>query len=272
MFTVASCTDGPGIEQISLTHFTRTLCDKFVECGCAPLIGPEIPPSCDLWNLEPVLITGADDRGDYGDYGYEDNDEAGDLSIQFDRACADRLADLIAQTPCDAEEPLLRCNEYCKLYFGTRWEGEPCQSEEECAQGLVCVAAECRDPCKVTVAGEGESCEFSACAEGLECVELENPDGPPVSVCLAPGGGALAGVGQPCMGHFECVTQYCPAGFCEELPRGGQPCGLDGRCADDAVCVDATDESPGTCAAFSPVCGLALIAFVGYDVDDDYYY
>lgn len=285
--TVAACTDGPGVPQISLTSLSQAFCEKTIECGCAPLlldIGIIPPTSCEGWNLTDLIgETGGYDEygggGEYGDYGGNgDETRGGDITRNFDQDCADRLAEALSAASCDRLIPEFDCEDYCKLYYGTRFEGDPCDDERDCAQGLICRFDECRDPCKLQTASEGESCDFAVCDSGLLCVVVESSEGRGPATCVRPDGGdqcgdqtcntqqwcdngpmgsmcrPLVGTGGACMGHQQCTTSYCPAGFCEELPGEGEPCSQQGSCRDGGICVQNDPDQPGTCAAVAPLC------------------
>jgi hypothetical protein len=87
--------------------------------------------------------------------------------------------------------------------------GNPCDAGTPCPSGAVCDASICRQ-----VVGAGEICpdEFTVCATGLAC---------------------LAGI-HP--GH----------GTCQPPPAAGQPCDLNGRCADGLGCA-WQPFAPGYC-------------------------
>jgi hypothetical protein len=308
--SVAACTDGPGVQQISLVNISQAFCEKSLECGCAPLLGEIgfVPPtSCEGWNLEQIFPDdGYDEYGndEYGG-GYEGGYEAGgedtaggDITHNFDQDCADRIAAAIAATSCDRLIPEFACADYCKIYYGTRFEGQPCDDSRDCAQGLVCLD-ECRDPCKLQTVGEGEVCEFARCEPGLECVvDVDGDENrpptcvqdaantvcndqicPPTSWCDTgdPDGPRCrerVGTGAACSGHTQCTTLYCPAGFCEELPGDGQPCSDNGDCRDGVLCVRSEANPEGTCTAIAPLCGTVIgIPFLvlGYDYFPYYY-
>lgn len=291
-----------------MTSLSQAFCEKTIECGCAPLlldIGIAPPTSCEGWNLSDLFgETGGYDEygggGDYGEYGGNDDETlGGEITRNFDQDCADRLARALSETSCDRLIPEFACESYCKLYYGTRFEGEPCDDSSDCAQGLICLAAECRDPCKLQTAGEGERCEFAVCDDGLQCIQLEDGDGSDgPATCVRPGGGefcgdqtcvsgqwcdngpmgsvcrAAVGPGAACSGHRQCTTKYCPAGFCEELPGEGEPCTEQGSCRDGAICVANAPDQPGTCATIAPLCATVRdipFAVMGYQYEPYYY-
>lgn len=286
--SVAACGEGPGIEQYSYTEVSRTICEKILECGCSPFLsaaGVAPPLSCEGWSLielsPPSDDDGAEYGGEYGDFGDDDDDSAGgDVTITFDQACVDLFADRLSIAACDAALPPLACDELCKIRYGTRFAGQPCVDDDQCAQGLVCVFEECRDPCTVQTVGEGESCEFAVCAAGLVCSD----DGAPTCVATA-GGGDFCGeqrcdptswcdfgdpveprcrsrgsVGAPCTGHSQCTTGNCPAGFCADLPGEGEPCS-GGRCREGVTCVRSEATPDGVCFFVSPACAGIVANF-----------
>lgn len=271
-FTVAACGDdpGPGIEWISLTKLSQVYCEKLTTCGCfgafvdvEELEGPIV---CEPWNIPATIPGGGEYGGEYGDGGDGER-----LSVQFNRECADRLTDLLEQVDCDGPVLEIPCEQQCKLYFGPRWAGEPCESDRECSGDLICHNGECREPCGLPIVGPGEPCEFARCAAGLECVVTVDDGVSAPAVCGGGSGGAP--VGAACMGHADCTTFFCPAGFCAELPGAGSPC-IDGRCGPGVVCEQSEANPEGTCVAIAPICvALALLpeAIVGGN-DDDYYY
>jgi len=313
--SVAACTDGPGIQQISLVNISQVFCEKTLECGCAPLLGEIgfVPPtSCEGWNLEQVFGEGGYDEygggGDGSEYGYEGNYEGGNeedtaggkITHNFDQECADRIAQAIAETSCDRLIPEIACADYCKIFYGTRFEGQPCDESRDCAQGLICLG-ECRDPCKLETVGEGQVCEFAQCEPGLSCVQIVDGDDESPPTCVRPDGGgepcgedtcsstswcdnngpdgprcrARGGTGAACMGHSQCTTFYCPAGFCAELPGDGEPCSVDGQCRAGSLCVRSEDDpQQGTCTSVAPLCATLLgIPYLldGYEYVPYYY-
>jgi hypothetical protein len=102
-------------------------------------------------------------------------------------------------------------------------EGESC-SNFACREDLVCDFE--NDRC-VVLPSVGDSCFQGACAEGAFCVA--DPADPTMGTCTAPGE-----LDEACMGHRQCESGYCPAGFCRELPGKGEEC--FGTCADGLAC------------------------------------
>lgn len=140
--------------------------------------------------------------------------------------------------------------------------GESC-SDRPCVDGLACNGT-CRPP-----VGEGESCAEAACRDGLLC------DYATTITCVAPPSAGspcisdrceasavcdfetytcrLGAVeGDPCTGHAQCQSRYCPAGRCAELPAIGESCEGTLRCAigascDGRVCRPSPTHGPAVC-------------------------
>lgn len=108
-------------------------------------------------------------------------------------------------------------------------EGDGC-FDFGCREGLACDFE--NDRC-VTLPSAGEPCFQGQCAEDFFCVT--DPVDPTIQTCNAPGE-----LDDPCMGHRQCESGYCPAGFCKELPGDGETC--FGTCADGYSCSGVVDE------------------------------
>jgi hypothetical protein len=104
-------------------------------------------------------------------------------------------------------------------------EGQRCLLST-CAEGLVCDTAD--DTCR-RLPGAGQPCVNGQCVEGARCVF----DVMGIGVCEP-----LAGNGQPCMGHGDCVSEFCPNGFCAVRGSEGDPCTPDAPCETDLFCQD----------------------------------
>lgn len=145
-------------------------------------------------------------------------------------------------------------------------EGESC-SNTSCVQGLSCSGATqtCRAP-----GGEGDPCDVG-CREGLACNYDSNVCEPPPPVgAPCPSGECAVGawcdfsvvfdgvcrpgaaLGEACMGHRECASGYCPAGYCDRLPELGESCretlacGVGTSCDGD-VCRPSVTRGPAVC-------------------------
>jgi hypothetical protein len=131
---------------------------------------------------------------------------------------------------------------YC-AYDGTQFvcreapgAGDACP-EFDCGADLLC------DPMTMVclrLPGVDEPCLQGSCKEGLFCVT--DPFDPTVQTCKAEGG-----VGDACMGHVQCESEYCPAGFCAKKPGKGDEC--FGVCEhgydcdfETSTCVEATPD------------------------------
>lgn len=290
--TVSACGDEPGIEPVSVTIYARAFCETAVECDCSAFLiaaGFTPPLSCEGWNLADLVPQpdtyggeygdlGGEFGEDYGEVGGEDDTFGGDISIDFDQECLERITAAISGATCETEVPPLACNEYCHLYFGSRFEFQPCTDETQCAQGLVCFLSECRDPCGIPIAGEGQPCDFAVCGPLLECTEVEGG----VPICAHERGDTgpcgdticdmsswcdnsgpptcrpLVEVGGACSGHTQCRTLNCPAGFCEELPDEGSPCSPNGECRGTLTCLPTQANPEGTCFRVAPACRMIV--------------
>lgn len=274
-----ACGDGDGVGPRQQQALIHALCEKLVECGCSESLGIPVPLDCTSWSI--ILEPYPEPYYGYEGYGYEGGGNP-DSDLTLDVDCLERYAEAIEQAACDGPPIRLPCEERCKPYFGSRFEGEECDSEYACGRGLFCVPyydeqgephAECREPCNIRRGQEGERCDSSGCEPGLAC-GFAFDLGFPVCARL-PGLGqpcdegdcsvgarcdddtetcvSLTADGEPCMGHRECASVYCPAGFCEPRPIAGSACGLDGVCASDATCL-ATGDTTGICIAAPPLC------------------
>jgi hypothetical protein len=129
-------------------------------------------------------------------------------------------------TPCEAE---LLCNEgnVCQSPPG---EGQPCLFGFVCTEGLVCAPLEglCMPP-----PAEGQPCPAGECADGAWCDTSTDPDG----ICTA-----RRANDEPCTGHRQCQSGYCPNGFCWPLPLEGDGCQGAGICGGGLVCNGTTCE------------------------------
>jgi hypothetical protein len=273
-------------EFVSIAPIDQALCEKLLECGCGDLFAQlevDAPLTCEGWTLGSLLYGGYQDDGDdyyYGYGGYEGGYEGGydePLPISLDEDCVRKLARRIDEVDCSLQFTETDCSEFCSPVVGPRQEGEPCARQDECGRGLVCHRDECRDPCLVRDPVEGDPCDggndcgpvlfcanedgdssgvcvaypvagqacyFGDCAPGLRCEQ----DGTVNGTCVA-----LTPLGDACMGHLECASRYCPAGFCRDLPPPGSPCGAGGACAPGSDCV-FDDEGGGTCVSDSNAC------------------
>jgi hypothetical protein len=108
--------------------------------------------------------------------------------------------------------------------------GESC-GDYGCAEGLDCDYGSGSGTCRRR-ADLGESCTDIACAEDLRC-DFDNMTGE--GTCVGP-----TALGDACMGHQECESGYCPAGFCDELPGEGDSCAGTFACEKGLDCDSET--------------------------------
>lgn len=118
--------------------------------------------------------------------------------------------------------------------------GEPC-SAAGCIETLVCDYA--IDQCVVPPGDVGAACPLGQCGPGLFCDTMV-----PEPVCQA-----KIATGEPCRGHPQCESGYCPAAFCLERPALGEDCTAVGLCqfglaCDGSVCVVAAEAGPAACS------------------------
>lgn len=159
------------------------------------------------------------------------------------------------------------CNAQCLPLHGAKAVGTSCaelgDGFSDCGQGLRCDGGTCVEQCPGPV-GLGESCRRAVCEEGtycnffdefeprceakaaegdecgqvecnreLRCVIDDITDPASMSHCVP-----LAAPAESCMGHAECSTGYCPAGFCLNIPQEGDDCRGTGVCGSGLFCID----------------------------------
>jgi len=102
---------------------------------------------------------------------------------------------------------------------GTLGEGEACDHDTYCEEGLYCGSPESDevDYCDVCMAlpGAGEPCRDYSCGPGARC---DTSTGEPY-LCVA-----LLADGQPCEEHYHCLSLHCYEGACIAPLADGQPC------------------------------------------------
>jgi hypothetical protein len=165
----------------------------------------------------------------------------------FDPQCLDRAIEILRAAECDSDLSRFWFELPCPLYHGTANVGDPCSGGSPvynpCLQDLLCIEERC-ELAHVTGPpdlrpGTGEPCnETGECHASAWC-DLAAMDGP---ICRA-----LVDVGDACMGHAECFTTYCPAGFCDERPGEGEPCGANQICASGLECASERCVGGSSC-------------------------
>lgn len=112
-----------------------------------------------------------------------------------------------------------------------------------CAFGSICDFND--NTCK-RLPDDGEPCVSGQCAPERFCVT-----GPqdPTGTCRAP-----ADDGGACMGHVQCKSLNCPAGFCEPKPGRGEACA--GTCESGLDCdfetMKCVEAAPAICSDSPP--------------------
>jgi len=254
----SACGDGQG-EITSFAPVERSLCDKIVECDCGQsfaALGLVAPLSCDGWTIADAVPY--EYYGGIPDEDFRSSHEHDARSI--DEQCLRQIAGRTDSASCtDTIDPYFAlghdCRDFCWPIVGPALEGYECGAQADCGRGLLCDAGECRDPCTPRVPlvrpGQGERCIQGECAPGLRC----DADGVNDPLCTP-----LVATGNPCMGHRECASDYCPAGYCVDAPVTGG-CGVDGACGPGTTCVEGPDGNPA-CVPIADGCtGLAEFTF-----------
>lgn len=232
---------------------------------------------CDLaFDCECTFGRQFETRGECSDWATVQQAEADRLMQQYDLTweptCLGWYVQAFQELECASQELFTNdpdgdgCSASCSPLHGTKQIGQACQQIEnrfsDCDNGLRCdqgVCVElCPEPlgageiCNGGTCGEGLYCDFSGeidalcrpkardgddctqaeCAEGLRCIAPDPMDLTVLS--CAP----LATMAEPCMGHDQCDTGYCPAGFCDLLPVEGGDCRGTLACAEGFFCID----------------------------------
>lgn len=197
--------------------------------------------------------------------------------VTYDPRCLGERKDQLDELGCDATtaEPDASCVAPCQPWHGALGVGASCRSSDDgysdCAQRLRCniescdtdpmtgentCTGTCADPCASDgpCAGgcgddawcdfetntcqplphTGEPCNAAGLCHAPDFCALD-PDDPTITRCFAP-----AALGDPCMGHSQCESGYCPAGACAELPQKGESCAGTFACARGLQCDNAS--------------------------------
>lgn len=255
------CGPGPGREDVAIQRLETEVCEKLAECSC-----DESPLACGDWPLElepspldPVAF----------DPGCVERWSSWVEALSCQAPALPRYADVCALyhgtgrpgEPCevtavdysDCGRGLLciagQCRDPQRTPVGGL--GQPCDLGQRCEADLVCLAGECQrlpsagEPCvdfrcapEATcidercraLPGPGERCPEGQCNEGARC-SFDDEVG--ALVCER-----LGDVGDPCMGHRDCVSGNCPAGFCQDPAEVGDRCSDRLPCGPGQFCVD----------------------------------
>ena len=160
----------------------------------------------------------------------------------FDAYCLGEKVDELDELDCapPPEDYGEECERPCFLYHGDVHEGRLCHTPEggaysDCSKRLVCSVDNCTagfgctgtcvDPCMDSTPSACGSCEDDElCDEGSGmCVPLPLPD-----------------LGEPCTGHSQCQSGFCPAGYCAVVPGQGESCATSKICAQGTKCDELT--------------------------------
>lgn len=210
------------------------------------------------------------------------------LELTYDAACMGTIIDAYADIGCSPTLPAEdedACTPPCHYYHGSQQPGQLCEiygvGVSDCAQGLQCFGGECVDPCDALpddlLPGEGDACsdeecagdlvcDFetdrctalpragepclwgSVCVEGLFCDAVDPNDPMSERQCFAP-----RPLAEPCRGHVQCQSGYCPAAYCERPPGNGDACTAE-ICDKGLDCVDEVCQpaDAAICWAYLP--------------------
>lgn len=250
---IVSC-DGEVAEEDLVPRIAEELCNKQEECDCDTGQTVEQCRAFVEAGLGAFFVP----------------PENADLS--YDGGCADDVVDAYADIGCDTVDEYVDGQEcrVCKVYYGTKAEGEACSRfddtiYDDCEQGLFCLGDVCGDPCEE--AGEGQSCDGRPCAENLTCTFIgEEMTCQPTAglgdsceaqscaddlvcdsqtfTCTEP-----PGIGEPCFG--SCSEGWCDTSdpeseswVCKAAKEAGEPCDFGDECISDecdfetSVCVE----------------------------------
>jgi hypothetical protein len=136
-------------------------------------------------------------------------------------------------------------------------EGQSCEvnGNPPCAENLNCAFDEGQFMCEA-FGRLGDPCDFWPCNEGVCDPNSFVCEPPPTlgqacttscepgdSYCNASGAcAALLPDGERCTGHPDCVSGYCPDGWCTGRPEEGEIC--FGPCVEGLDCVDQICRAP----------------------------
>jgi hypothetical protein len=226
--------------------------DRLDDLGCAASFGDDDDDDTCTAPCFPlhgdVPVGGQCERADYGGY----SNCAQGLECDIDECFDGETCTGLCENPCfgECDEDCgddARCNEgTCVPLPGI---GQQC-SEYGCASGLACRYDELDAQC-VRLPELGDDCtDLGQCAEDLRC------DRDPMTgegTCIGP-----TKLGDACMGHQECASGFCPAGFCDDLPAKGESCAGTNACREGLDC----DGESQTC-----VTGDAILCQLSIDID-----
>ncbi len=251
--------NGPVDESDAPSEVAQRFCAAFYGCDC------------DAFSMR--FDSMADCETEYAESIQDQIDNGNAAMLTYQAACPGIWLDALDELQCqtvfeagmdDSAVAAFRALVECKLFYGTRGAGEPCQvdpdvSGDECEKDLVCENEVCA--VRVEAPELGETCmpNGEVCAGGAACLDL---DGDGASICEA-----LPKAGETCLGMLDLCDAYLTCDqtdkTCVSLPAVGQPCGPQGviRCAEGAVCGagDMCEAAPGAGEPCTYFCEEGLI-------------
>ncbi len=220
--------------------FGHFYCKQMFECACAQGHFFDDEDAC---------------RRYVGDEIAELRDAPPIIDVVYDPWCVGAIVDELDELGCGVETDADGgCRSPCPAYHGEQLDGQPCIATDDarysnCTRGLTCVVdacdyhaasdaylctGECVDPCERQVQ-PGSSCT-NGCATDERCDEQ-------TGTCQE-----LVEIGEPCSGHSQCASGYCPAGACADQPARGESCAQTFACAAGLTC----DTNSYTCVDSDP--------------------
>ncbi|MCX4247699.1 hypothetical protein [Paraliomyxa miuraensis] len=275
------CGEGSGQDDAALQRLETRLCEKWQECGCTtvplecggwpvddPFVEPGggalvLDPACvePWWSWVDALSCETPDPRRYADLCplYHGTRRVGDDCSDFPphiTQCAAGLMCIAGQ----CRDPQLTA---------AGGEDEPCDIDDWCEDDLACVDAQCQ-----RLPGPGELCLEGRCQDGAKCVDdrcatLPGPGQPCLNDACQSGSRcetnantgericmSLASVGEPCMGHGECVSGNCPAGSCQPPAQSGDRCSQNLPCGPGLRCQQGICRAPGEGSVPTSACSI----------------
>lgn len=225
--------DPAGIDA-QIEAFVATRCEQASACDCAGTFGSDdcVEAGTAVWEARIAA--------------------AGDRELTRDEACLAANLATLETAGCRWPSAVLAggahlCSEFCAVWHGDKAMGEACEAYDplvsDCAQGLLCDAGTCVDPCtRLTGLPLGDTCsaeqsgEFEDCATGSWC-DYDT------RACVP-----FAQESESCTGNACAESLFCDwqSNTCKSAGAAGDPC-ADSYCQDDLYC-DWSATNP-TCRA-----------------------
>lgn len=276
-----SCKDDGGVSMEDAPGvFAQRACAIYYECHCDDHLPDPFSSEEDCRLEVAERVQAGIDEGEEAGLEYDGDCFADYIDLVGELECAalsdlivdlDRLAALDAVGRCkwysgtraagqscddlqsahgDDCQPDLLCEQRrCVAPDRTTPAGDPCDRQEECVAGTVCVDIEGgNDRICETLPGEGETCKgtLDLCAIDTYCDQASK-----TCRALPPVGSECAPTPNTVLLTCEPYAE-CDEGTCVEAPSGGQAC--TGLCQPGFAC------QGGVCVEQSPAaCGLAVL-------------